>query len=124
MNPNQENILIVDDDESIRTLISETIALYGYRALSVESVREAFETITKEHVDLMLLDLHMPGVYGQELLRLLREYGSDLPIIIISGYVETLLEEDLREMASAILRKPFSIDELMDEIDRTLWDKE
>ena len=62
----------------------------------------------------------MPGLYGQELLRFLRECGSDLPIIIISAYVEEMLEDDLRRSVSAILRKPFSIDELVNEIDNVL----
>ena len=120
---NQGNILVVDDEEGIRSMISKAVSPHGYRVLSAENVREAFETITKEHIDLILLDLHMPGLYGHELLRFLRECGSDLPVIILSAYVEEMLADDLRKSVSAILKKPFSIHKLVDEIDKALWDR-
>jgi len=85
-------ILIVDDDDVFRALLSEMLHRIGYS--TVESARgdEALEAARQDPPSLVLLDVGVPGLSGYEVCRVLREmYGQELPIIFISGTrIETL----------------------------------
>jgi DNA-binding response OmpR family regulator len=106
------NILLVDDDESLRQVISQYLAQEGYRVIAAGSGAEALRLFYSERPDAVLLDLMMPGMDGWEVCARLREL-SDAPILLVTA--RTSQEDKLRGFRLGIddyLSKPFSLAEL------------
>ena len=109
------HILIVDDEEEIRTLCRAVFAPAGIRCDVAASGVEALKALATQSYDLVLLDMAMPGLSGQEVCRQLRANPptANLKIVIFSGH---LTAEELAEMLAAgaddYITKPFSIVEL------------
>lgn len=80
-----QHILIVDDDPRIREVVGSAIGTVGYRYSEVGSGEEALRVIGKENVDLVILDLSMPGMSGLTALQAMRQQAK-FPIIILSGH--------------------------------------
>ncbi len=93
-------ILIADDGRVMRTVISAKLTENGYAVTAVASGREALESIEREPVDLVVLDIHMPDMGGLETLRHLRERYSaiQLPVIMATANDE---DEDIIESFEA-----------------------
>jgi DNA-binding NtrC family response regulator len=106
-------LLIVDDDVAFRRSTAELLRDEGYRVETAASAPEASEVLEREAVDLMLLDVRMPGLGGLEVVEVLRRRGSPIPILMISGYgdVETAVES-LHLGADDFLTKPVDPEEL------------
>lgn len=109
-------ILVVDDEAPIRDLTSRMLARFGHKVLTCDSGQEGIDIVTAavEPVDLVVLDMKMPGLSGDETFRKLKQWDRQIKVIFISGYVE----EDavaglLAKGAVACLRKPFSVDQLV-----------
>jgi DNA-binding response OmpR family regulator len=105
-------ILLVDDDESLRQVISQYLTQEGYRVISAGSGVEALRLFYSERPDAVLLDLMMPGMDGWEVCARLREL-SDAPILLVTA--RTSQEDKLRGFRLGIddyLSKPFSLAEL------------
>jgi len=116
-----KNILVAEDDITIRSLIGEVIRRRGSTPLLAEDGEEALQIFSKEKVDLMITDLKMPRMDGMTLIRRVREKNDNLPIIIITGYGS----DKNRGLASdynvfAFLSKPCSIAEISDAISGAL----
>lgn len=107
------NILIVEDDKEIRKILNDCLSLAGYNVSEVEDGNRAEIAMRNDNYDLILLDLMMPGLSGEYLIKELRKY-SDTPVIIISAKsaMETRLEM-LRVGADDYITKPFDIDEVL-----------
>ena len=80
------NILIVDDEISIVESLQGIIVDEGYQALCATSGEEALQVIEQEQVDLVLMDVWMPGIDGIETLKRIKETTPHLPVIMISGH--------------------------------------
>jgi len=80
------NILIADDDRTIAHLIKEIIERRGNTALVAYDGEQAFKIFNNFKLDLIITDLKMPNVDGMNLIRMIRESNTDIPIIIITGY--------------------------------------
>jgi DNA-binding response OmpR family regulator len=108
------HVLVVDDDPSMREMVSDYLADYEIRVTTLESARRIAEVVARETIDLVLLDLRLPGEDGMEIARKLREDSAGLPIIIVTGRKE---EADrvmgLELGADDYLTKPFSPRELL-----------
>ena len=87
-------ILIVDDEAKIRNILQDILELEGYQVLQAKDGHGAIEEIEKRNIQLVLLDLKLPGLNGIEVLRRSMELKPDLPVIIISGHgtVKTAVE--------------------------------
>jgi DNA-binding response OmpR family regulator len=83
--PERQHILIVDDDPRIREIVGSAIGTMGYRCSEAGSGEEALRVIGKENVDLVILDLSMPGMDGLTVLQGMRQQAR-FPIIILSGH--------------------------------------
>jgi CheY-like chemotaxis protein len=83
----RERLLVVDDDENNRDMLSRRLARQGYSVEVADSGRDAIEKITAAQYDLVLLDQMMPGMSGLDLLRLLRATfsPSELPVIMVTA---------------------------------------
>lgn len=78
-------ILIVEDNENLQKLYSAILKSNGYTTLSAFNGEEALKVLEKNHVDLMILDVMMPVMNGYELTDILRQGGSELPILMITA---------------------------------------
>jgi len=106
-------ILLIDDEPQIRRVLKASLGSKGARVLDVASGEEAVDLLRRETVDLILLDLNMPGMGGLAACRAIRS-GWDVPIIVVS------VRESDRDKVEALdagaddyVSKPFSFDELM-----------
>jgi len=106
-------LLVVDDDEVFRRSTAELLRDEGYRVHTAADAAGASEFLGRETVDLVLLDMRMPGVSGLQVVEVLRTRGSDIPILMISGYgdVKTAVES-LHVGADDFLTKPVDPAEL------------
>jgi DNA-binding response OmpR family regulator len=107
-----QTILLVDDDESLRQVISQYLTQEGYRVIAAGSGAEALKLFYAERPGAVLLDLMMPGMDGWEVCARLREL-SDAPILLVTA--RTSQEDKLRGFRLGIddyLSKPFSLAEL------------
>ena len=111
----EATILLVEDEDSVRSLIGEVLARRGYRVLEAENAARAFERASHPgKIDLMVTDLVMPGVQGDALARRLTRERPDLAVLYISGYSESVLtERGLLPEGRRLLHKPFTPDELV-----------
>ena len=110
-----ERILVVDDDAVSGFVIEKLIASLGYTVTRLTRPEEALAHFTAApgNYDLVSSDLAMPGMNGEELIEHLAQIRPDLPIIVVSGYVETARQRIFdRGLARAVLRKPVSREEL------------
>lgn len=116
----RKRILIIEDDPEVRRLMSLNLAARGYEVREAGSGERGLEILRQIPVDLVLLNLTLPGISGWEVLRELRGDPSlkHIPVIISS-----LREEEgraLREGASAFLPKPFDIRALIAKVEEVL----
>ncbi|HVH07876.1 MAG TPA: PAS domain S-box protein, partial [Myxococcota bacterium] len=101
-------VLVVDDDEAVREIAHALLAREGFRIETVAGGREALERVARGGVDAVLLDLAMPDMPGQEVLRALNRALPDLPVVVASGYKGDLAAERLGvHGAFAVVPKPF-----------------
>jgi signal transduction histidine kinase/HD-like signal output (HDOD) protein/ActR/RegA family two-component response regulator len=121
----QPSILIVDDEEHIRDLLSDTLSLRGYGVETAENGLAALGVLSERHVDLVLLDIRMPIKDGLGLLDEITDKLPSLPVIIVTGLASNEeVQEALRRGAFSCLRKPFEIDALVEEAERALGQRE
>ncbi len=113
--PGQGRIMVVDDEESVREIAARALKRFGYEVVVCADGLQAEEYLHRqaESVDLVLLDLVMPGLGGEETFARLRAINPSVPIVIASGYSQGQeVENLLREGAVGFLPKPFSLGEL------------
>jgi len=119
--PAAASILIVDDEEHIRDLLSDTLAMRGYQVETAENGLTALKVLNDKPVDLLLLDMRMPVKDGLGLLDEIKERLPQLPVIIVTGLASNEeIQEALERGAFSCLRKPFQIDTLVEEVDKAL----
>ncbi len=107
-------ILLVDDDRIIRLLLEETLQEMGYGVMSVESAFDGLECVQRFDIDLVFLDLKMPGMDGAELLRHIKSIKPELPVVIMTGYPNgDMMERALRHKPLAVIKKPFGESEIV-----------
>jgi len=111
---NSAHVLAVDDDPSVRQMIADYLGDNDIRVTSLASARQIAEIMARDTIDLVILDLRLPGEDGMEIARKLREESAGLPIIMLTGRKE---EADrvmgLELGADDYLTKPFSPRELL-----------
>ena len=107
-------ILLVDDEPMIRDVARQMLAALGYRALVASSGREACALLGRaERVDLVILDLVMPGMDGGETFDRIRAIDPGVPIVLSSGYGDDELAATLATRgALGFLQKPYALEEL------------
>lgn len=106
-------ILVVEDDPSIRKLITTTLKAHEYRYLSAANGQSAILEASSHNPDIVLLDLGLPDMDGVEIIRKIRAW-SNMPIIVISARSEDSDKiEALDAGADEYLTKPFSVEELL-----------
>jgi nitrogen-specific signal transduction histidine kinase len=107
-----ETILLVEDEESVRKLVSRALESLGYKVLQAGNGREALDTIgSGQHapIDLVVTDVVMPEMGGREFVDRLRALLPGLPVVFLSGYLnEAILRTGINEWEESFLQKPFN----------------
>jgi CheY-like chemotaxis protein len=104
-------ILIIDDDQGIREVLSEYLQELGYDVLTAADGLEGLDKIRLLNFDLLLLDIRIPYVSGLGLLQIAREVKPNIPVVCMTGYGPSP-EKIAAEEVSHILSKPFELNEL------------
>ena len=107
-------ILVVDDEKNIRSGLAEAISLEGYDVIEAENGKIAWEKMNTNNVDLLLTDLRMPEMTGEELIRKVRASYPKLPIIVLTGHgtIENAVEI-MKYGAIDFYTKPIDPDKLL-----------
>jgi DNA-binding NtrC family response regulator len=107
------SVLVVDDDETMREVLTVRLEDWGYRVQTVGDVKSARAAIDKHHPDVVLADIVLPGMSGLDLLRLLKEDDIDRPVILMTGHGSVdLAVEAMKDGAEDFLTKPIETDKL------------
>lgn len=107
-------ILVVEDDNGIRMLMEDALADAGYEPVLACNGLEALEVLESKHIDLIILDIMMPKMYGYELLRQIRESGMDMPVLMVTAK-QTLSDKKKGFLLGAddYMVKPFEEEEML-----------
>ncbi|MBJ6724173.1 response regulator [Geomesophilobacter sediminis] len=113
-----ETILIVDDEEQIRSLMEDTLDMFGYRVITAKDGREAVELYQQHNqIDLVILDIIMPVLDGVQTYRAMMKMNPKAKIIFITGYAGGKLDLSGRFY---LLSKPFLPTELLKVVRKAL----
>jgi DNA-binding NtrC family response regulator len=116
-----ERIMVVEDDRALRAFLTELLEDSGYEALGFGAADQALRELDRSAVDLVITDLVMPGMRGQELLREIRARHAELNVVVITafGSIDSAIEL-VKSGAFDYLTKPFGTDELLLTVERAL----
>ncbi len=118
-------VLIVDDDSSIRNMLTIVLKKAGYDVTSSENGYIALDKLAKENFDLIISDIKMPGIHGIELLKRIKATHPEIPVIMITAYASANdAVEAMKLGAEDYITKPFNIDELKLIIDKAIYKKD
>jgi signal transduction histidine kinase/CheY-like chemotaxis protein len=118
-----ETVLFVDDEKPTLTYARELLARYGYKVLVAETGEDALGIFTqeKDHIDLVILDLIMPGMGGKRCLIEILKIDPQARVVVATGYASgALIREALIAGAKDVLAKPFQAQEMIDIIRRVM----
>ncbi|MDX1640595.1 MAG: sigma-54 dependent transcriptional regulator [Balneolaceae bacterium] len=119
------NILITDDEKSIRNALKEILEFEDYKTLEAENGKQALEIIREKDVDLVMLDIKMKGMDGVEVLGKIKEIKPELPVIMISGHgTIKIAVEATKNGAFDFLEKPPDLNRLLTSIRNALQSRE
>ena len=121
--PGHLAIAVIDDDDSFRVALAESLSSLGFDATGYASARDFIAGDGQGLCNLVVTDVHMPGMSGLDLIRHLTASGSKLPVILITARSEAGLEARAAAAGGArFLKKPFEIGELIECIEGAVKD--
>jgi DNA-binding response OmpR family regulator len=120
-----KTIVIVDDEEELRDNLQDLLEFKGYRVISFPTGEAVLAEIDSIAVDLVLLDIQLPGIDGMQVLERLRLTHPTLPIAMVSASsIPSVLEEAKRKGANQTILKPYSHTEMLKAIHTLLGETE
>ncbi len=114
------SILVIDDDEDVRSLLVESLSLLGYEVSAAAGGVSGLALMASKAPDLLVVDYLMPGLNGAEVVKQARQRGFDMPVIFATGYANTRALDAAIGLKATVLAKPFSIRDLQLAIDAGL----
>lgn len=115
-------ILVIDDDESIRSLFKATLEEEGYAVVTAEDTATGLAHVMQRNYNLVFLDLKMPGTDGAEILGEMRKVNSRLPVIIITGYPNSeMMERAMKQGPIGVMLKPFDDSDIRSAVNSFLY---
>ena len=106
-------ILVVDDDETIRMLLSRFFEMQNYVTETAADGETALQLVRSQPVDVIFVDFQMPGITGLEFATQVRQQYPNLPIALITGVAHRLTDADLDQAGiTKLFTKPFDLDDL------------
>ena len=115
-------VYVVDDDASLRTTIQQLLEAAGYRVITYASAQQLLDQRPDENSPgCILLDVRMPGLSGPEVQGRLTEFGSTLPIVFLTGYMDIIVTvKALKAGADNFFIKPVRSDELLKALEKAI----
>ena len=110
-------ILLIDDERVMRDGLSYMLSQSGYQIRTASDGSEGLELFAEGGIDLVLLDLSLPGMPGVEVLQQLKQQDSTVPVIILTGFAP---DDPLLAHAAEIVFKPFRLEELLTVVNRVI----
>jgi CheY-like chemotaxis protein len=102
------NILLIDDDETIRSFLLEKLRQRGDEAWCLERAEGGFDILDNGNIDLVLVDEDLKGgMHGTEFLKLIRKRGNDVAVILMTGFAPTPIKEKVEHLNAIVVSKPF-----------------
>ncbi len=113
-----EKILIVDDEHEFGTTLAERLMLRDYDAKAIDNVEMAMIELKQWQPDIVLLDLRMPGGFGMNTIRAIKEINPSCKVLMITGHGgEKNMDKAIESGADGFMLKPVEIDELLRKIE-------
>jgi DNA-binding response OmpR family regulator len=110
----KQTLLIIDDDQTLVDALAMVLHAEGFEVLSAHSGEAGLAVLSDTPVDLVVLDLRLPGMQGLEVLHKLREASPGLPVIIITAYCQEERRQEIEQLGVvAILCKPFASETIL-----------
>jgi FixJ family two-component response regulator len=117
--PKELAIAVIEDNSSFRSALVEALCSLGYGARGFESAEAFIANDGEENCDRIITDIHMPGMSGFDLKRLLAARGSTKPVIMVTALADPGLKAEAKASgAICLLQKPFDLDALIDCLER------
>jgi two-component system response regulator FlrC len=114
-------ILIVDDDAGMREMLLSTLSFLGLKAIAASNGPEALRLCLKNHFDLVITDLQMPGMDGWSLVSHIKKIFPETPVMMMTAQAKVHVAKDLKKSCfDSVLFKPFKMEQLQHEIQRLL----
>jgi two-component system response regulator FlrC len=112
-------ILVIEDDLDLRQALCDTLSIAGYATLEADSADPALQILETERVNLIISDVQMPGMHGDELLKTVKRKFPEIPFVLITAYgTVTKAVEAIQAGAADYIIKPFEAEVLIEMVDR------
>jgi len=112
-------VLVIDDDDRVRTLLRDILLLAGHRAVEASDGRSGIRYLEEGGFDIVLTDLGMPGTNGWEVAKCVKQRTPETPVILITGWGLELDETKIRELGvDFVISKPFQIQDIISAVNR------
>jgi len=119
--PEPRAVLVLDDELDIVDVIGDILEKLEYRAITATNWTDALNAIQRDQPDLLLLDLNMPTIDGESILRFLREQGHTIPVIVVSGFINDEVKETLSQYdVELFIGKPVQVQALTQAIEQVI----
>jgi len=118
--PKRCHVLVVDDEQIVRTHLRRLLELRGYRVTEAAGGLAGLESLERDQPDVMILDIRMPDLDGVEVIRRIRAAGSKVPVVLSSAFSNTALERLPRDAFEVLLPKPYGTAELLNAVEQAL----
>jgi Response regulator containing CheY-like receiver, AAA-type ATPase, and DNA-binding domains len=111
-------ILLVDDEESVRAIVTKILSRHGHKVIEAEHGADALRLAAdyKDRIDLLITDMYMPGLRGPEIIEKLRPSRPGIRVLFMSGYGDEDVARSGVQPGSSFLRKPFTVQELSEAV--------
>jgi FixJ family two-component response regulator len=120
----QVQICVVDDDESVADSLKSLLEIFGYNVRSYSSGADFLADDRHHATGCLVIDQHMPGLEGLDVVDCLQKQGARVPTILISGRLDTKTKERAASLGvTSVLEKPFVGNYLVDLIRTALWER-
>ena len=119
--PDNVHILVVDDEEQLRSILSAELSRAGYNVATAADGDEAIASLQNKTFDLVLLDIRMPKVNGFEVLKFAKQNMPTVKVIMLTAFADLKHAVESKKLgATDFITKPYDIEELLATIERAL----
>jgi DNA-binding NtrC family response regulator len=124
MEKDKINLLLVDDEEQFAQSISKSLEIRGFNVIVINRGEKAVEAARNHPIDVVLLDLKMPGMSGEETLKVLKKEHKSMEVVILTGHgdIDSAIE-CTKTGAYSYLQKPCELDELLESLKNAYKEK-
>lgn len=107
-------VLVVDDQDVIRSLFSDLLSDRGYRVVTVTNGQEAIEAAKRINFAIAFIDVHMPVMNGLQTLKVIKKLRPQTKVVMMDSYANALLEQIKNEDVLSCIHKPFEIKQVLE----------